>query len=64
VEKIIQEIFEASIALGGTLTGEHGIGLSKKPFMHLEISPAELEVWRNIKKCFDPNGIMNPGKFV
>jgi glycolate oxidase len=64
VEKIIQEIFEASIALGGTLTGEHGIGLSKKPFMHLEISPAELEVWRNIKNCFDPNGIMNPGKFV
>jgi glycolate oxidase len=64
VEHIIREIFEASIALGGTLTGEHGIGLSKKPFMHLEISPAELEVWRNIKNCFDPNGILNPGKFV
>ncbi len=64
VERIIREIFEASIALGGTLTGEHGIGLSKKPFMSLEITPAELEVWKNIKKCFDPNGIMNPGKFV
>jgi glycolate oxidase len=64
VEKIIREIFEASIALGGTLTGEHGIGLSKKPFMSLEISPAELAVWRNIKKSFDPNGILNPGKFV
>jgi glycolate oxidase len=64
VEKIIQEIFEASIAMGGTLTGEHGIGLSKKPFMSLEISPAELDVWRNIKKSFDPNGILNPGKFV
>ncbi len=64
VDNIIREIFEASIALGGTLTGEHGIGLAKKPFMHLEISPAELELWKNIKKSFDPNGIMNPGKFV
>jgi len=64
VENMIREIFEASIALGGTLTGEHGIGLAKKPFMHLEISPAEMELWRNIKKSFDPNGIMNPGKFV
>jgi glycolate oxidase len=64
VDNIIREIFEASIALGGTLTGEHGIGLAKKPFMHLEISPAELDLWKNIKKSFDPNGIMNPGKFV
>ncbi|NWF53732.1 MAG: FAD-binding protein [Syntrophaceae bacterium] len=64
VDNIIREIFEASIALGGTLTGEHGIGLAKKPFMHLEISPAELDLWKNIKKSFDPKGIMNPGKFV
>ncbi len=64
VGNLVREIFEASIALGGTLTGEHGIGLAKKPFMHLEISPAEMELWKNIKKVFDPNGIMNPGKFV
>ena len=64
VDNLIREIFEASIALGGTLTGEHGIGLAKKPFMHLEIGPAELALWKNIKKSFDPNGIMNPGKFV
>jgi len=64
VENIVREIFEASIALGGTLTGEHGIGLAKKPFMPLEISPVELELWKNIKKAFDPNNIMNPGKFV
>jgi glycolate oxidase len=64
VDNLVREIFEASIALGGTLTGEHGIGLAKKPFMHLEISPAELALWKNIKKSFDPNGIMNPGKFV
>ena len=64
IEKVIREIFEASIALGGTLTGEHGIGLAKKPFIPLEISPAEMQVWKNIKNCFDPKGIMNPGKFV
>ena len=64
IENASREIFESSIALGGTLTGEHGIGLAKKPFIPLEISPAEMQVWKEIKKCFDPNGIMNPGKFV
>jgi glycolate oxidase len=64
VENITREIFETSIALGGTLTGEHGLGLAKKPYIPLEISPAEMEVWKKIKKSFDPNGIMNPGKFV
>lgn len=64
VDNLIREIFEASIALGGTLTGEHGIGLAKKPFIPLEISPAELQVWKNIKNSFDPHGILNPGKFV
>ncbi|MGB9700861.1 MAG: FAD-binding oxidoreductase [Thermodesulfobacteriota bacterium] len=64
VDNLIREIFEASIALGGTLTGEHGIGLAKKAFIPLEISPAEVQVWKNIKNSFDPNGILNPGKFV
>ena len=64
VEKAVKEIFEASIALGGTLTGEHGVGLAKKSFLPMEITPGELQVWRNIKKSFDPEGILNPGKFV
>ena len=64
VERITREIFETAIALGGTLTGEHGLGLAKKPYIPLEISPAEMEVWKKIKKSFDPNGILNPGKFV
>ncbi|MGQ9695833.1 MAG: FAD-binding oxidoreductase [Thermodesulfobacteriota bacterium] len=64
VDNLIREIFEASISLGGTLTGEHGIGLAKKAFIPLEISPAEVQIWRNIKNSFDPNGILNPGKFV
>jgi glycolate oxidase len=64
VDQAIKELFEASIALGGTLSGEHGIGLAKKSFLHLEFTPGELQVWKNIKKAFDPEGILNPGKFV
>jgi glycolate oxidase len=64
IENASREIFAASIALGGTLSGEHGIGLAKKPYLPLEVSPAEMQVWREIKKSFDPNGILNPGKFV
>lgn len=64
IEKIVQEIFEASIALGGTITGEHGVGIAKKQFLPLEYGETERTLWRNIKKAFDPNGILNPGKFV
>lgn len=58
----IEEIFKATVALGGTLSGEHGIGLSKAPFMHLAFTHEEMELFRNIKKAFDPNNILNPFK--
>lgn len=58
----IEEIFKAAVELGGTLSGEHGIGLSKAPFMHLAFSDAEMELFRTIKKAFDPNNILNPSK--
>ena len=58
----IEEIFKATVKLGGTLSGEHGIGLSKAPFMHLAFSDGEMELFRSIKKAFDPNNILNPGK--
>ncbi len=58
----IEEIFKATVALGGTLSGEHGIGLSKAPFMHLAFSDGEMELFRSIKKAFDPNNILNPNK--
>lgn len=64
IENIVREIFEASIALGGTITGEHGVGIAKKQFLPLEYGETERTLWRNIKKAFDPNGILNPGKFV
>jgi len=58
----IEEIFKAAVALGGTLSGEHGIGLSKAPFMHLAFSEGEMELFRSVKKAFDPNNILNPSK--
>ena len=62
VAKLIPKIMELSIRLGGTISGEHGIGLTKKEFLELEIGPKELELMKNIKRQFDPNNIMNPGK--
>ena len=58
----IVEVFKATIKLEGTLSGEHGIGLSKAPFMSLAFSQAEMNLFRSIKKAFDPNNILNPGK--
>ena len=60
--KAIEEIFQYVVDLGGTLSGEHGIGLSKAPFMHIAFNDAEMELFRNIKKAFDPNNILNPHK--
>jgi glycolate oxidase len=58
----IGEIFKLTIQLGGTLSGEHGIGIAKRPYMHLAMSETNLQLMRGIKKVFDPNGILNPGK--
>ena len=58
----IEEIFETVVAMGGTLSGEHGIGTSKAPFMHIAFNEAELRLFREIKKALDPNNILNPGK--
>ena len=62
VEKVEEEIFHLAISLNGTLSGEHGIGLSKANYMTLEHDPVEMAVMRQIKKTLDPNNIMNPGK--
>lgn len=56
------EIFEAAVGLGGTLSGEHGIGLLKKQFMELDVGTEALALMRRIKDAVDPLGIMNPGK--
>ncbi len=60
--KAIEEIFKVTLELGGTLSGEHGIGLSKAPFMKMAFSESELNLFKRIKAAFDPNNILNPGK--
>lgn len=60
--KAIEEIFKIAVELGGTLSGEHGIGISKAEFMPLAFTHAEMELFRSIKKAFDPNNILNPFK--
>ena len=64
VEAATEEIFREGLALGGTLSGEHGIGMSKAPFLNMEMDPVALAVTRSIKQSLDPKGILNPGKFV
>ena len=58
----IGEIFRLAVSLGGTLSGEHGIGIAKRPYMPIAMKETNLELMRQIKKAFDPNGILNPGK--
>ena len=60
----IREIFELTVSLGGTLSGEHGIGLVQKQYMNIPFKEVELELMRSIKKVFDPNNLLNPGKIV
>jgi glycolate oxidase len=58
----VSETFALSVALGGTISGEHGIGYVKSQYMHYAIDKPTLEIMKGIKKVFDPNGILNPGK--
>ena len=60
--KCIEEIFQEVVKMGGTLSGEHGIGTSKAPFMSIAFNEQELQLFRDIKKAFDPNNILNPNK--
>jgi len=61
-EEAIHDIFSAALELGGAISGEHGIGLGKKPFLKKAMSPEAISILRGIKKAFDPKGILNPGK--
>jgi len=62
IPQAIREIFTFVKSLGGTISGEHGIGYVQKNFMDIVFSPTELGIMRQIKNVFDPNGILNPGK--
>ena len=63
-EKALQELYHIVYELGGKLSGEHGIGLKRKKYMKDHVSEAEIMLMKKIKKAFDPNNIMNPGKII
>ncbi|MBM7855033.1 glycolate oxidase [Desulfohalotomaculum tongense] len=64
VHKAVDEIFKKALELGGTLSGEHGIGMAKSHFLSWELGQSGMDVVRKIKKALDPEGILNPGKMV
>lgn len=61
-DEAVSEIFRRTVELGGTISGEHGIGISKAPYLAMEVGPLGVSVMKRLKACFDPNGILNPGK--
>tara|TARA_R110002096_G_scaffold54841_6_gene141349 strand:- start:1855 stop:3285 length:1431 start_codon:yes stop_codon:yes gene_type:complete len=62
VEEALSEIFDKTIELGGTITGEHGVGLAKKPFLPRQFADASYPLMRQVKRAIDPAGLLNPGK--
>lgn len=63
-EKAIDTIFDYTIGMGGTLSGEHGVGITKSKYLHKETGNTEIELMKRIKSSFDPNNILNPGKIL
>jgi glycolate oxidase len=62
IEEGIEKVLKKVIELGGTLTGEHGIGLAKNKYLHLEFDAATIDYMKRLKQLFDPDNILNPGK--
>ena len=61
-EEAVKEIFAEALRLGGTMSGEHGIGLSKAPYLGMKLSAEVMATMKRVKQLFDPNNILNPGK--
>jgi glycolate oxidase len=61
-QSAIRDVFQAALDLNGTMSGEHGVGLSKAPFIELELSPDQIAAMKAVKHALDPNNILNPGK--
>ena len=62
MKKLLAEIYEIGISLGGTISGEHGLGVTKKGYLHMAADENKMDLMKKIKRAFDPNNIMNPGK--
>ncbi len=63
-QAVVKDIFELALSMGGTISGEHGIGITKLPYIQMEIKEKELSLMKGIKSVFDPGGILNPGKAI
>jgi glycolate oxidase len=63
-QQAVKEIFQAALELGGTISGEHGIGITKAPYLEMEIDKKNRTLMEQIKSLFDPNNILNPGKLL
>jgi len=61
-EKAVDELFEATLSLGGSITGEHGVGITKMKYLPHEVGSTQIALMKGIKQVFDPQGILNPGK--
>jgi glycolate oxidase len=61
-ERAVQRLMETVVAMGGSISGEHGIGLAKTPFLRIQHSPAQVRAMQAVKRALDPRGILNPGK--
>jgi glycolate oxidase len=64
VEQMVGEIFQVALDLDGTLSGEHGVGTLKRPYMERAVGSLSLDIQRRIKEALDPHNILNPGKVI
>jgi glycolate oxidase len=64
IEPAVRELFERTVAMGGQITGEHGVGYVQRNYLNIAYPPHYIEMLRSIKKLFDPLGILNPGKIL
>ncbi len=62
VKELLNKLCQVGVSLGGTISGEHGLGFAKKDYLPIADSAGKIELMKRIKRAFDPNGIMNPGK--
>ena len=62
IEEAFREIFDEAIRLGGTITGEHGVGLAKKSFLPKFAGDQQMRVMRELRRALDPKSVLNPGK--
>jgi len=64
IKELLERIYEIGVSLGGTISGEHGLGFTKKGYLHMVADKSKIDLMKRIKRAFDPNNILNPGKVL